>query len=389
MKTITNIQPASAVLVGVTGTVGKTTIAELLFQYLSLNNRVLYVGTSGIKNNQRSSYLPSFPCTSPPTAEVLQEIFNMAEEDEIEYIVLETTAESMFNNVYDGVIFDVMACSNFKPNVVRSFADDEQYFQAKNKLFQQGQVKMAIVNEQTTHLITQQNKITYAAEGFVNEEGKLVIPRFNLTTNLYSTVNAENVCCFLKTIEFLNVFDIKKVKKFLGVVKVPGRFEFFQFYGRKIFIDTGYGGVDGLRPFMQQVFSKYSNRRVLLSNYFFDSDNDTAEDMVQKRLERAQLMAQYSDDIIITATMSVKTNKDPSREAPVLQQLKVGAPQASVIYNRIEALEQLLLSSKKGDALLILGTGSEKWGLLKGSPVGDYEMIQIIGKEIFPKEDNE
>ena len=107
-----------------TGTVGKTTVAELVTQYLNfIGKRTFYIGTSGINCAAANYWHFNFPSTSPTSQEMLATFIHGAYFYNCEYLVLEVTAETIAAGVYKYLDFDCLAYTNLKRNIVRSFVE--------------------------------------------------------------------------------------------------------------------------------------------------------------------------------------------------------------------------------------------------------------------------
>jgi UDP-N-acetylmuramoyl-L-alanyl-D-glutamate--2,6-diaminopimelate ligase len=163
----------SPILIGVTGTIGKTTVAELIYQYLCYcGERTMLIATSGIKCKAGNYLHSNFPSTSPTDKNMLATFLSGAMYYNCKYVVLETTAETMSVGVYEGLNFDYMAVTNFKKDIVRSFKDDEEYFYHKNTLFRNDQVGTIICKGSYSELIeTKKSILTYKRVYSIEEGG--------------------------------------------------------------------------------------------------------------------------------------------------------------------------------------------------------------------------
>ena len=119
--------PSCPVLIGISGTIGKTTVTELIGQYLIyIGKKVLMTSTSGIVVDNKKIEL-SYPCTSAPTKEELCKMFLTGLKSKSEYFVIETTAESTSIGIYDDLDFDCISVNNIIKEIVRSFPSQDIY----------------------------------------------------------------------------------------------------------------------------------------------------------------------------------------------------------------------------------------------------------------------
>ena len=377
-------------IIGVSGTVGKTTTAELITEYLNaIGKRVFYLGTSGVKCKAANYIQNNFPSTSATTTDMLKIFMHGAYFYQCEYLVLEVTAETIAIDVYKDLDFDYFAFTNLKPNIVRSFRSDNEYFAQKLKIFNTnkvGKILSSNKNKNLNKLLSEnygcksnlktfnyKSKIT---NGFLD----LMIDGKTYETNLISSINADNVALFYRTIKAMGLLDETVMKKFLDSIFIAGRLERLEIKGRTFIIDTGYGGVEGLTPFFEE--TKDKNIIVVMSSYFFDNFNDTTDNLIQKRKERAALVYKYASKMCLTATHRRTLNNNTNSEQCVIDQLQLGAPNAIQIYNRMEAIRWAIEHSKKGDYIVVIGTGSETWGQIGNTAtaesfIGDKEYIRL------------
>ncbi len=376
-------------IIGVTGTVGKTTVAELVTQYLNfIGKRTFYIGTSGINCAVADYWHFNFPSTSPTSQEMLATFMHGAYFYNCEYLVLEVTAETIASGVYKYLDFDCLAYTNLKRNIVRSFKDDNTYFNYKLSILKNNNIGSIISSSKNKEFINILNKIKITPNIFdfaysINDEKlSIVVDNKEYKTNLLSSINADNVALFYNIIKGINLLDEELIAKYLAIVTIPGRLEHFDLADRHFMIDTGYGGVEGLRPYFEE--TKFDRVISVMSSYFFDNKNDTCDNLINKRKERAELVAKYSDIMYITATHRRTGNTTPNREQCVLDQLQLGAPNAIQIYNRMQAIEAACLQSKPGDTIIIIGMGSETWGEVdaaKNIYIGDRDFIELISSQ--------
>lgn len=374
-------------IIGVTGTVGKTTVAELTSQYLNyIGKRTFYIGTSGINCPAANYWHFNFPSTSPTSQEMLATFMHGAYAYSCEYLVIEVTAETIAAGIYKDLDFECIAFTNLKRNIVRSFKNDNIYFNAKLSILHSNKINCVLSSNKNKDLIKLLSKINVKSILFdydyqVDDDCKLsvIVDGITYDTNLLSSINADNVALFYNIIKTNNLLDTDLFSSFLKTILIPGRLERFTIEGRNFIIDTGYGGVEGLTPFFEE--SKAKPNIAVMSSYFFDNSNDTAQNLINKRKSRAALVAKYCDKVYLTATHRRTGNSTPNREQCVIDQLQLGAPNAIQIYNRMRAIEKACLESNPGDTIIVLGMGSETWGEVDAARniyIGDKDFIEMV-----------
>jgi UDP-N-acetylmuramoyl-L-alanyl-D-glutamate--2,6-diaminopimelate ligase len=122
------------VLVGVTGTNGKTTTAQLLGSILTASGR--RTGVVGTLSGPRTT----------PEAPDLQRTLRRFVDDGIEAAVLEVSSHALALHRADGVEFDVVAFTNLGHDHLDLHGSQEAYFRAKARLFDPSFAPVGVVN---------------------------------------------------------------------------------------------------------------------------------------------------------------------------------------------------------------------------------------------------
>lgn len=371
-------------IIGVSGTVGKTTVAELIAGYLNfIGKRTFYIGTSGLHCKAAGYNQINFPSTSPTSPEMLKTFIHGAYFYHCEYLVIEVTAETISSGVYNNLDFDLYCFTNLRPNIVRSFKNDEVYFNQKLSIFKTNNIECTLTSKENKFLI--ERLASYSTKLYTfnynfdidPDTCKLNIELDNnyINTNLISSINADNVALCYYALSLLRVLDLNNFKLFINTVVIPGRLESFEIAGRHFIIDTGYGGTAGLNPFFEE-FNNNKNLIAVMSSYFFNNQNDLSINLKEKRWERARLIYNNSSKMVITATHRRLPSATPDNiEQCVLDQLQKGAPGVEQIYNRAEAIRWACLESEPGDTIMIIGTGSETWCKFKEDTTNNTDLI--------------
>lgn len=375
-------------IIGVSGTVGKTTVAELIAGYLNfIGKRTFYIGTSGLHCKAANYIQMNFPSTSPTSVKMLKTFIHGAYFYHCEYLVIEVTAETISTGIYDNLDFDIYCFTNLKRDFVRSFKNDEIYFQNKLSIFKRAKVYKVISSFKNSELnfllkgLGVNLKLFKQRHSVDHKTCKLTmyLDDVEYKTNLLSSINAENAACFYTAIKELGLLNIPLLKQYFNSVLIPGRLESLNIAGRQIVIDTGYGGVEGFSPFFKEI--KNTNIIVVISSYYFDNNNDFSENIKEKRKQKAKFIYDHSKKMILTATHRRVKNLSTTKEQCVLDQLQKGAPNAIQIYNRMEAIKWAVDNSKPNDIIVLIGTGSETWGKIGNKNttfIGDADYINLL-----------
>lgn len=131
-KSIYHDASSRLVVVGVTGTNGKTTTAYIIAQMLSvLGKKAAYLGTLGAIFGEKKYDLPYTTPFAPHTFETLLQL----EKDGAEAVVMEVSSHALDQRRVDGVQFDVGVFTNLSQDHLEYHQSMEHYFEAKRRLF--------------------------------------------------------------------------------------------------------------------------------------------------------------------------------------------------------------------------------------------------------------
>ena len=134
---------ADLLLIGVTGTNGKTTTAYLLEAGMrAAGRRTGLIGT--IETRIGDEALPSARTT--PEATDLQALFAVMRERGVDAVAMEVSSIALAMGRVDGTVFDLAAFTNFSQDHLDFHADMEDYFAAKASLFTPRRARRGVVD---------------------------------------------------------------------------------------------------------------------------------------------------------------------------------------------------------------------------------------------------
>ena len=129
-------------LIAVTGTNGKSSIANFFYQILKLNKKkVATIGTLGIKSKKFSLDLKN--TTIDPLS--LGKYFNILKKNKIDYVILEASSHGLKQNRLDGLLFDIGIFTNLSHDHLDYHKNLKNYLDAKLYLFRELIKKNGIV----------------------------------------------------------------------------------------------------------------------------------------------------------------------------------------------------------------------------------------------------
>ena len=198
-------------IIAITGTNGKTTTCNIVADLLrSFGKKVGVIGTLGVKIDGDFEY-NGF--TTPDPFLLHKTFFKMAQMG-LEYVVMEASAHAIYLDKLDYIKFEIVAFTNFTQDHLDYFGDMKRYFQAKLKIFNKNNVKLAIVANKIDKIdkILKQKGVKYLTFGlngdcdykgeiiensllgshFICQNGDKV---FDIKSNFIGSFNVENLLC--------------------------------------------------------------------------------------------------------------------------------------------------------------------------------------------------
>lgn len=331
-------------VIGVTGTDGKTTTVNMIYQILKdAGKKVSMVSTINAEIGGKS-YDTGFHVTSPDPF-MVQRLTKESVDGGSGYMILEVTSHGLDQFRFWGIKFDMGVITNITHEHLDYHKTFENYKKAKLKLIRN--VKFAVVNE---NLKTP--SITFGLKSGVFNQKKL-----KLKLQIPGDYNIENALAAFAVSDILGI-DQKKARQTLENFRgLTGRMEEIpNEKGIKIIIDfahTPNGLENALRALRFQ-----AKRGRLIAVFGSAGKRD-----VEKRTLMGQVAGRLADIAVVTA-------EDPRGELDLINmQIIKGAKKAGaslnenffIINDRKKAIDFAINNlAKKGDIVGIFGKGHEK-----------------------------
>lgn len=358
-------------VIGVTGTDGKTTTVNMIYQILkSAGKKVSMVSTVNAFVGGKS-YDTGFHVTSPDSF-MVQKFAKEALDNGDEYLVLEVTSHALDQYRFWGINFKVGVITNITHEHLDYHKTFENYSQTKLSLLKN--IKFAVINQNLKEKL--KSKILGKIITFGLVKGDFNQKELKLNLKLIGDYNIENALAALAVAYVLNI-DRKVaqqvLEKFSGVT---GRMEEVKNNRAiKIVIDFAHTP-NGLEQVLNSLRSHLSSGK-LISLIGCEGYRD-----VEKRAMMGEIAQRLSDIVIVTSV-------DPRGQIEIInKQITDGAGKAGakeginffIIEDRQKAINFAINSlAKKGDTVGIFGKGHETSINLDGKkeiPWSDFEAAQ-------------
>lgn len=381
------------VMIGITGTKGKTTTASMIKNILLEDGKnVGMIGTLGVSFNDK--YYSTIN-TTPESLEMQKYLREMADEG-IKYVVMEVSSQALKVGRVDGMTFDYGVFTNLTRDHIgeNEHPDMEDYIYSKSLLFRMCKHGIFNINDKYYKDMIKEctcEVSTFGHYGFAN----LVIENVELlrkehfigievTTsgliddtfliNTPGEFSAYNSVCAIMVANYLGC-TIESIKNALSKVAVKGRMEIVPVSEKySVIIDYAHNGVS-IKSVLETMRA-YNPKRIVS---LFGCGGNRSRD---RRYEMGEISGNLSDLTIVT--------EDNSRYEDVndiMNDIEVGLNKTSGKYikiaNRTSAIEYALDNAIDGDIILLLGKGHETYQEKNGIRI-HYDEREII-KEIMNK----
>lgn len=358
-------------MIGVTGTNGKTTTSHILGEILSkqgLNCRV--IGTLTQKR------------TTPEATELQEQLADFVA-DGVTHVVMEVTSHALDLHRVDGIVYDTAIFTNLSQDHLDYHETMESYFRAKAKLFETGVARRAVVNTDDPH-------------------GRLLLTAHLIPTVTYSLIDAEDLDMRADGTSFrwrgaqfqlpmagsfnvMNALGAATAAAGLGIdpdeiavaargVSVPGRYEPITL-GQPFAVVVDFAHTpDGLERVLKAARSTLSKGCRLLVVFGCGGDRDRT-----KRPLMGEIASSLADEVYVTSD-NPRTEDSGSIIRDILGGIVEG-PDVHVEPDRRRAIGLALAAARPGDVVMIAGKGHES-----GQTVGSVTLPfddRVVASELI------
>ncbi len=379
------------VLCGITGTNGKTSVAEIIYQALEqfddAVSKPAYIGTLGIKSG---TYSKANPNTTPVAISLYRQLAHF-QNIGVTHCVLEVSSHAITEGRIAGLSFATVAFTNLSHDHLDFHGSMDSYFSEKTRLFTDYSSQCKVINTtgawgeklvkhclesksgsvQTLNcqlgLESDKNDFqllnsTLDQSGCGIEFSCLVNgekAELALKSALIGQFNIENLLLAFACLKSLNL-DVNQIQKALSdVTSIPGRMEAFS--NKKadlalVIVDFAHTP-DGLEKALAAAQIHTQDRLWLVFGCGGDRDKD-------KRAIMGEIALKYADRIIIT-------NDNPRCEQPedIAKDIMLGIAdkqKVELVLDRKQAILIALQQATKTDTVLIAGKGHETYQDIQG-----------------------
>jgi UDP-N-acetylmuramoyl-L-alanyl-D-glutamate--2,6-diaminopimelate ligase len=397
------------IVIGVTGTNGKTTTVNLATKILEqagykvgmTSTATLKIGEEVVLNTQKMT-MPSGWLLNKWLAEMVAQGFH--------YAIIEVSSEGLAYNRHLGINFDVAVFTNLTPEHIESHGGFEEYKVAKAKLFNGlselfiTPEKKAINNSICKTIITNLDDIYGAYYSKFSADKKLTYSASELTADVFAQhirlsakgismqINHEEVNLQLKgqfdvsnslaaaAIGLSQEVPIKIICKALEEVAfVPGRMEVFHANFFNVIVDYAYEPEE-MRQ-LYETISRWPYKRAIQVLGPTGGGRDKARVPIL-----GEMSARFADIVIITTDDPY--DEDPEQLGNMMleaakKQGKIFGVNLFMELDRRKAIAQALSLAVMNDLVLVTGKGAEQKMAISGGAYIDWDDRKVVKEEMF------
>ncbi|WP_440669994.1 UDP-N-acetylmuramoyl-L-alanyl-D-glutamate--2,6-diaminopimelate ligase [Candidatus Pelagibacter sp. HIMB1483] len=359
-------------LIAVTGTNGKSSVANFYYQILNLNKKkVASIGTLGVKSNKINLNLSN--TTIDPIQ--LGQILNKLKNQKIDNVILEASSHGLNQNRLDGLQFSSGIFTNLSQDHLDYHKNLKNYLEAKLYLFKdlikrKGNVITdqeipqfkkieSITKKNNLKLYTldkKSNNFQILSHSFKGEAQTLKIKYKNsienINFNLIGKIQLKNLLMAIIAAQKSNL-EFKKILSVIPNLKsVEGRFEKIGDIKNKSMVILDYAHTpEALKTCLLNLREQFPNKKI---NLLFGCGGNRDQN---KRSKMGKIADDYADEIYLT-------DDNPRFENPnkIRKDIKKGIKKRKIkeISNRVKAISEAIKNLNSGDILLVAGKGHEK-----------------------------
>jgi UDP-N-acetylmuramoyl-L-alanyl-D-glutamate--2,6-diaminopimelate ligase len=360
-------------VIGVTGTNGKTTTVQMIAKILEESGKKTAVASTINFKLDDKEWVNKTKLTTLSSFQV-QKFIKQAVKADCECVVLETSSHSLDQYRVWGIKYVTAVITNITREHLDYHETMESYRQAKLKLFKR--VKTAVINldmENPEEFLgtSAENKITYSlknpganvlAENIVlgTSETKFSVRDMEFNLKLLGEFNIENALAAI-SVGISEGISLEIIKKALEKIKlIPGRMEYVKNNkDLNIFIDYAVtpDSLEKLYTLIKKINTPAGGVKSKIIAVF----GSCGERDRGKRPIMGEIVSKSADYIIVT-------NEDPYNEDPqrIIDEVAVGVKNKNEeenfwkIIDRREAIKKSLQIAKPGDFVIVTGKGAEE-----------------------------
>jgi UDP-N-acetylmuramoyl-L-alanyl-D-glutamate--2,6-diaminopimelate ligase len=361
-------------LVGVTGTNGKTTIASLLYQlFKKAGYSVGLLSTVKILVDDQE-----YKAThTTPDSLTINSYLNKMMIANVAYCFMEVSSHGIHQKRTQGLDFNGGVFTNLTHDHLDYHETFSEYRDVKKSFFDnlsKSAFALTNIDDKNGNFMLQNTKArkkTYALKGVADYKAKILEKQFSGTllkmnalevwVKLIGQFNASNVAAIYAVAELLGLEKLQILTIISQLENVSGRFETVISEDGVIAIVDYAHTPDALKNVLETINEIRMGNEQLITVVGCGGDRDKA-----KRPKMAHIASQLSSQVILTSD-----NPRTENSQKIIEEMEVGITAENYkktlsIIDRRQAIKAACKFSNRGDILLIAGKGHENYQEING-----------------------
>ena len=369
-------------IIAVTGTNGKTSVADLFYQILTLNSiPAASIGTLGIKYKNK---ILKTGLTSPDTI-TIHKYLQFLKKNKIENIIIEASSHGLDQDRLHDINFKAGIFTNFSQDHLDYHGTMRSYLNAKLILFKKILKKnSSIIVDKNINEFHSLKKIAKNKKLKVIETNKIVKKIKSLYLSSRTEFKIKNLAMAIMASKLCGLKEKKIFKSIKKIKDVDGRLELVRTFANnvKVFIDYAHTP-DALLKVLQSLENDFGKNISLVFGCGGDRDK-------KKRSLMAKVANNYCKKIYVTDD-NPRTEDPRKIRSEIIKNINI--KEFFNIQNRAEAINRAILNSKPDEIILIAGKGHEEKQIYKNKIfyISDKKIVKNIKlkkKSISKSEEN-
>ena len=355
-------------IIAVTGTNGKSSVADFFHQILLLNKvPVATIGTLGIKKNKVNKRID---LTSPDIITLHKKLSEL-KKARIDNVIIEASSHGLEQGRLNNINFKVGIFTNFSQDHIDYHKTMKKYLTSKLILFSSLlKTNSHVITDESIKEFSKIKKIANRKKLKILTINKKFIDNYKKSTNLIGSFQIRNLCMSILAANISGV-SMKKINYVLKRINsVNGRLELIRELpnNSKVFVDYAHTP-DALLTILKSVKNYYRENITLVFGCGGDRDK-------KKRSLMAKIAREYCKKIYVTDDNP--RNENPQKIRSSITRF-LNKKNYIEIGNRTKAIQLALKNSEPFEIIVIAGKGHETHQ--------DYgnKIIQVSDKKIIKK----
>lgn len=370
-------------VIAVTGTKGKSSVAEMLAACLTEAGHTVAV-SSTIHFSIGADTRPNMFKMTLPGRGFIQKFLAQAVHKGATHAVIEITSEAALQYRHLLLSLNAVVFTNLEKEHIESHGGMEQYFKAKFRIAQAlmrspKRPRAVIANTESLYgrrflLLPVEHSIPFA----LNDAQETILADDHVAFTFLDTAftiphpgafSVRNALAAIRAAQFFGVPPLVSAAALKKLTLIPGRAERIE-AGQDFYAVVDYAHTpDSLKA----LYEAYGDRRKICVLGNTGGGRDT-----WKRPQMARIAEQYCDEVILT-------NEDPYDEDPqkiVAEMAKGMTTPPTICMDRRAAIAHALSLAHSGDAVLVTGKGTDPYLMEANNTKTPWSDAQVVREEL-------